>query len=145
MRLVITGVDEHGRSCVRSDRELDFVSRDPGSGFSFAELFATATAPPPARTAGSAAFVDLGLGPGLISWSAVAYGPGAATHSHHSDSIDLEIVLSGSIELELDDGVHLLEEGSCIVMSGVDHLWRAGPDGCVLSVLSVGTPPPVPR
>jgi hypothetical protein len=28
------------------------------------------------------------------------------------------------------------------VVNGVGHAWRAGPAGCVMSVIVIGTPPP---
>jgi quercetin dioxygenase-like cupin family protein len=142
MRLVITGVDERGRSCVVSDSEAAFAGGAELGGMSLAGLFATATAPPPPRPTGQADHVDLGVGPGLISWMAVDYAPGSGTHLHHTDSVEFEIVLAGSVELTLGDGVHHLVAGTCVVMNGVDHQWTAGPDGCRLSVLVVGTEPP---
>ncbi len=142
---MVTGVDGSGRSCVVSDGEVAFTGGGDRGGISIADLFSTATAPPPARPAGRADFVDLGVGPGLVHWIAVDYAPGAATHMHCTDTVDIEIVLTGSVELQLGDGVHHLQAGTCVVMNGVDHAWRAGPAGCRLSVLAIGTPPPVSR
>jgi len=51
------------------------------------------------------------------------------------------IVLSGSIELILDDGEHPLVAGDHVVVTGVDHAWRAGPDGCRISIISLGVSP----
>jgi quercetin dioxygenase-like cupin family protein len=50
-------------------------------------------------------------------------------------------VLSGSVDLILDDGVHHLDEGDMVVMTGVDHAWKAGPDGCRINAILIGTPP----
>jgi hypothetical protein len=61
---------------------------------------------------------------------------------HHSDTIDLDFVVSGRIHLVLEDGAHTLEEGDCAVITGVDHAWRVGPEGCTLSVVLLGMPPP---
>ena len=63
---------------------------------------------------------------------------------HHTDTIDYDIVLAGSVELILDDGAHLLGPGDCVVITGVDHAWRAGPDGVILSVALIGSTRPVP-
>jgi quercetin dioxygenase-like cupin family protein len=63
---------------------------------------------------------------------------------HHTDTVDIDIVLDGSIELTLDDGVHVLQAGDGAVIRGVDHAWRAGSEGARLSVIFIGTPPPVP-
>ncbi len=52
--------------------------------------------------------------------------------------MDLHTVVQGSITLMLGDGEQVLEPGDCAVVAGVDHAWRAGPDGCVESVVMVG-------
>ena len=72
----------------------------------------------------------------------VELGPGSEAPMHHTDTLDLQTVLSGSVELLLDDGAHRLEQGDLVVLTGVDHAWRAGPDGCRLSAVLVGTPSP---
>ncbi|MGQ9348086.1 hypothetical protein [Mycolicibacterium gilvum] len=72
----------------------------------------------------------------------VDLGPDSETPMHHTDTLDLETVLSGSVDLVLDDGSHRLEQGDLVVLTGVDHAWRAGPDGCRLSAVLIGTPPP---
>ncbi len=44
---------------------------------------------------------------------------------HTTDTIDYIVVLSGEVDLELDDGatVHL-EPGDCVVQRGTRHAWR---------------------
>lgn len=44
---------------------------------------------------------------------------------HTTDTIDYIVVLSGEVDLELDDGatVHL-EAGDCVVQRGTRHAWR---------------------
>jgi len=59
-----------------------------------------------------------------------------------ADTLDLETVLTGSVDLLLDDGVHHLEEGDMVVMTGVDHAWKAGPDGCRINAILIGTATP---
>ena len=86
--------------------------------------------------------IDQQLATGMIRWMIVDYGPGAETPTHHTDTLDLETVLDGSVELRLDDGVHHLEPGDMVVMTGVDHAWKAGPRGCRLSAVLLGTPLP---
>jgi quercetin dioxygenase-like cupin family protein len=72
----------------------------------------------------------------------IDYEPNAVFSMHHTDSVDFDLLLQGSLELTLGDGIHRLEPGDCVVMTGVDHAWRAGPDGCRLSVTAIGTPAP---
>jgi quercetin dioxygenase-like cupin family protein len=76
-----------------------------------------------------------------VRWLIVEYEPDTSFSMHHTDTIDFDTVLAGSVELVLDDGVHALDLGDSVVETGVDHAWRAGPDGCTLTVVGAGTPP----
>lgn len=106
-------------------------------------LYATASSPSIAGTGGRVAdHYDLGVASGAISWIVVEYAPRVAFTMHNTDSVDLDTVLAGSVEITLDDGVHELAVGDCVVVTGVDHAWRAGADGCRLSVMSIGVPSP---
>ncbi len=140
MTTLITGVDADGKSCVVSQDDLALDQLAPG--FAMGITYATATSPPPPRSAGRAPLIDQGIAPGLLRWMVVELGPGSGAPMHHTDTLDLQTVLSGSVELLLDDGAHRLEQGDLVVLAGVDHAWRAGPDGCRLSAVLVGTPSP---
>jgi quercetin dioxygenase-like cupin family protein len=74
----------------------------------------------------------------------VHFPPGASSELHHTDTVDYDVVLAGSIDLILDGGNHRLEAGDCTVITGIDHNWQAGPDGCTLSVTLLGSTPPPP-
>jgi mannose-6-phosphate isomerase-like protein (cupin superfamily) len=59
---------------------------------------------------------------------------------HTTDTVDFEYVLSGSIDLELDNGetVHLTP-GDTVVQNGTRHAWRnRGSEPCQLVVVLVG-------
>ncbi|HEY9263686.1 MAG TPA: cupin domain-containing protein [Mycobacterium sp.] len=140
MRTFITGVDADGKSCVVSQEDLGLDQMAPG--FAMGIPYATAASPPPARPAGTAPLIDQGIAPGLVRWMVVDLGPGSETPMHHTDTLDLQTVLAGSVDLVLGDGAHRLEQGDLVVLTGVDHAWRGGPDGCRLSAVLVGTPPP---
>lgn len=140
MRLLITGVDAAGKSCVMREDE---VGINPiGAGFAMGIPYATNESPPPARPEGNADLIDQFLPPGHVRWIVVDYGPNCETPVHHTDTLDLETVVSGSVDLILDDGTHRLGPGDMVVMTGVDHAWKAGPDGCRINAVLVGTPPP---
>lgn len=140
MRTFITGVDADGKSCVISQDELTLDRLAPG--FEMGIPFATSASPPPARPPGSAPLIDQGIAPGVARWMVVDLGPDSETPMHHTDTLDLQTVLSGTVELILDDGAHRLQQGDLVVLTGVDHAWRGGPDGCRLSAVLIGTPPP---
>ena len=140
MKTLITGVDAEGRSCVVSQDDLALDRLAPG--FAMAIPYATTTSPPPERPTGAAPLIEQGIAPGLTRWMVVELGPGSESPMHHTDTLDLQTVLSGSVDLVLDDGAHRLEQGDLVVLTGVDHAWRGGPDGCVLTAVLIGTPPP---
>ena len=51
--------------------------------------------------------------------------PGEQSPMHRTNSLDYGIVLSGRLELELDDGaVTSLAPGDIVVQRGTIHLWR---------------------
>jgi quercetin dioxygenase-like cupin family protein len=140
VRCLVTGVDDTGSSYVVEEREVMFSEMSPG--LSVDGLFRTADSPPPSRPQGRGALVDLGVEPGRCSWSLFRFEPGAEVAVHHTDTLDFDVIVEGSVELILDDGTHLLEAGDCVVMTGVDHAWRAGATGCTAGAIAIGTPPP---
>ena len=53
---------------------------------------------------------------------------------HRTNTLDFAIVISGEIDLELDDGVHRLGPGDCVVQRATRHRWRnPGEVPCILS------------
>lgn len=142
-RLLITGVDGRGRSCAAQD-DLVTLQGDASLGdILYSVLYAAPSVPSISTGGGRVADVlDLALSPGALRWTVIEYAPGAAFSMHHTDTVDFDVVLSGSVELILDDGKHPLAAGDSVVVTGVDHAWRAGPQGCRLSVISIGVSPP---
>lgn len=70
--------------------------------------------------------------------------PGMAVHMepenpgmHTTDTVDFEVVLSGEVVLELDDGAEVtLKPGDTVVQNGTRHAWHNRGD--VPAVLAVG-------
>jgi hypothetical protein len=49
---------------------------------------------------------------------------------HSTDTLDVDVVLSGQVELLLEEGRSvILREGDSVVLPGVKHGWRVGPEG----------------
>jgi hypothetical protein len=138
MRQLITGVDADGRSCVVAEHEYG----SPGDTMVTGTAFETATDPAPARPAGSGSFRDVGIAPGVARLIFVQWPPNMENAVHHTDTIDVDTLVQGSIEIVLDDGRHRLEPGDTVVVTGVDHGWAAGPQGATMSILLLGTPSP---
>jgi quercetin dioxygenase-like cupin family protein len=144
MRLLVTGVDAAGRSCAARDGPVT-LQGDAGLGdILYSVLYATPSAPSIDGGGGVADFLDLAVPPGSMRWTAIEYGPGATFSMHHTDTVDFDVVLSGSVELILDDGAHLLTVGDSAVVTGVDHAWRAGGEGCRLNIMTIGVSPAEP-
>jgi len=53
----------------------------------------------------------------------IEYEPGVAPRNHRTDSIDYAVVLSGEIDLELDDSRVHLAAGDVLVQRGTIHNW----------------------
>jgi hypothetical protein len=66
----------------------------------------------------------------------------AAPGMHTTDTVDYAIVLSGRIELELDNGVRVgLAPGDTVVQNATRHAWRNGSDApAVLAFVNLGAP-----
>ena len=96
---------------------------------------------PPAGDAGPAIDPTQGVAeveaklPGLL-----AYMESDDPGMHTTDTIDFEVVLSGEVELELDDGAtKRMRAGDTIVQNGTRHRWRnPGSVPAVLAVFIVG-------
>ena len=59
---------------------------------------------------------------------------------HTTDTVDFDVVLSGEVDLELDDGADVhLRQGDCVVQNGTRHAWHNRSDQpCVMAVAIVG-------
>jgi len=138
MRRLITGVRD-GRSCIVE--EVDYHPDEAKLGGS--EFTSFPVGPGAPRPPGRGAWLDLHTPAGHLRWSTVRFAPnGGYPQMHHTDTIDCHTIVAGSIDLILDDGPHRLTAGDCLVVTGVDHAWQAGEDGCVTSIIIIGTPAP---
>jgi quercetin dioxygenase-like cupin family protein len=73
----------------------------------------------------------------------VRYEPGVTPRNHRTDSIDYAVVISGEIEMELDDGVIVkLRAGDLLVQRGTIHNWvNRGKDVCVIAFVLISADP----
>ena len=68
--------------------------------------------------------------------------PGFTFPMHKSSTIDFVFVLSGQVDLLLDDGTVRLGPGDCLVQRGTNHGWRVvGNDPCTLGTVIVSATP----
>ena len=60
---------------------------------------------------------------------------------HTTDTVDMEIVISGEIILELDDGVETTLRQATYIQNGTRHRWHnRGAEPAVLAVAMIGLP-----
>ena len=125
VRRVVTGHDRNGRAVLRSDDRFE-TQLIPSGDAAFALLWTTETVPADNNDETDGRLRDAGLTlDGGSVLRIVDMMPGGASPTHRTNSIDYGIVLSGEVELELDDGVlTLLGPGDVVVQRGTIHLWR---------------------
>lgn len=72
----------------------------------------------------------------------VQYAPGVAPRHHRTNSIDYAVVISGSMEMELDNETVRLNEGDVLVQRGTIHNWvNNGTEPCVIAFVLIGARP----
>jgi len=138
LRRVITGHDGNGRAVVKIDEVATHVfSGRPGA--TACNVWTTEGFP--VDNDGDA---DLGqrkagttLPNGTI-FRVIEFAPGLAARNHRTDSIDYIVVISGEIDMELDDSVVHLKAGDVMVQRGTIHNWvNQGSAPCVLAVVLI--------
>jgi quercetin dioxygenase-like cupin family protein len=125
IRRVVTGHDAKGRAVVTADSSLESAPNPSGTTL-MTLIWTTATAPVnnDDPTDGRDRAVGLTL-PGGSVLRVVEMSPNSRSPMHRTNSLDYGIVLSGKVELELDDGaVTLVEPGDIVVQRGTIHAWR---------------------
>ena len=66
--------------------------------------------------------------------------PGAAPRNHRTDSIDYAVVISGEIDMEMDDTVVHLKAGDVLVQRGTIHNWvNNGTEPCVIAFVLISS------
>lgn len=125
LRRIVTGHDAQGRSVFRSIDELRPQVISSGDA-AFATIWSTAEVPADLNDETDGGHRDVGLtldGGSVIR--VVDMLPGGASPMHRTNSIDYGIVVTGRVELELDDGVvETCRAGDVIVQRGTIHRWR---------------------
>ena len=142
VRRVITGHDSSGRAIV----SIDEISQNVFSGRPGATACNIWTTEGfPANNDGSndegLRKVGTTLKNGTI-FRVIEFAPGLAARNHRTDSIDYIIVISGEIDMELDDSTVHLKAGDVMVQRGTIHNWvNRGTAPCVVAVILMDAKP----
>jgi quercetin dioxygenase-like cupin family protein len=138
IRRVITGHDANGRAIVKIDEvsKHAFTGRLGATGIN---VWTTEGFPVNNDGAEDAGLRKVGttLANGTI-FRILEFAPGLAPRNHRTDSIDYIVVLSGEIDMELDDSTVHLRAGDVMVQRGTIHNWvNRGTEPCVLAVILI--------
>jgi quercetin dioxygenase-like cupin family protein len=70
----------------------------------------------------------------------IEFEPGVAPRNHRTDSIDYAVVMSGEIDMEMDDTVVHLKAGDVLVQRGTIHNWvNKGTEPCVIAFVLISS------
>jgi quercetin dioxygenase-like cupin family protein len=142
VRRVVTGHDANGRAVVKIDEiSKNVISTRPGQSAcviwtteSF-PVYNTGDADEGLRKVGTT------LNNGTV-FRVVEFGPGVAGRNHRTDSIDYAVVVSGELDMELDDSVVHVKAGDVIVQRGTIHNWaNRGTEPCVIAFVLIDAKP----
>ena len=68
----------------------------------------------------------------------IAFEPGVAPRNHRTDSIDYAVVISGEIDMAMDDTVVHLQAGDVLVQRATIHNWvNNGTQPCVIAFVLI--------
>ena len=143
MRRVVTGHNKDGKAIVQIDEPVkNVVSSRPG----VSSCVVWSTKGFPVDNDGN---IDPTTGTfkttvenGTV-FRVVRYEPGVTPRNHRTDSIDYAVVVSGEIDMELDDGVVVkLKAGDALVQRGTIHNWvNRGKEDCVIAFILIAAKP----
>lgn len=134
LRRVVTGHDANGRAIVLVDEMVrNAVSARPGATASV--IWTTEGFPVDNDGAEDASQRPTGTTlPNGTVFRVVEFAPGVAPRNHRTDSIDYAVVISGEIDMVLDDQTVHLKAGEVLVQRGTIHNWvNKGTEPCTIA------------
>jgi len=143
IRRIVTGHDSQGRAVVKIDEVCkNLISRRPQHRSCV--IWSTGEFPADLSDDRDGGAREVGsTDPHGTVFRLVEYQPGVAPRNHRTESIDYAVVLSGEIDMELDDGVTVnLRQGDALVQRGTIHNWvNRGTRPCVIAFVLVAAKP----
>ena len=142
VRRIVTGHDPNGRALIKiNEVSENVISRRPRQS---ACVIWTTESFPVNNTGdedGGAREVGTTLNNGTV-FRVVEFAPGVAPRNHRTDSIDYAVVVSGEIDMELDDSVVHLKAGDVVVQRGTIHNWaNRGTAPCTIAFVLIDAKP----
>jgi quercetin dioxygenase-like cupin family protein len=141
-RRVITGHDASGRAVVEIDEVAkNLVSSRPGA--TAGVVWTTEGFPVDNTGEEDAGLRKTGttLDNGTV-FRILELAPGVSPRNHRTDSIDYAVVMSGEVDMELDDATVHLKAGDVLVQRGTIHNWvNRGTEPCVIAFVLIAAKP----
>jgi quercetin dioxygenase-like cupin family protein len=142
IRRVVTGHDASGRAVVKIDEVAkNLVSSRPGAT---ACVVWTSEGFPIDNTEeedGGLRKTGTTLDNGTV-FRILELAPGVTPRNHRTDSIDYAVVMSGEVDMELDDTTVHLKAGDVLVQRGTIHNWvNRGSEPCVIAFVLIAAKP----
>ena len=140
VRRVVTGHKNDGKATVQID-ELSKDIVNPREGCTFFNIWST---PLPVNnnddSDGAKAIIGTAMKNKAV-FRVIEYAPGVMPRNHRTDSIDFAVVMSGEIDMTLDDEVVHLKAGDVMVQRGTIHNWiNNGDKPCVIAFVLLDAP-----
>jgi len=142
VRRVVTGHDTSGRAIVKIDEVAqNIASSRPGA--SACVVWTTENFPVDNTGTEDAGLRKTGttLDNGTV-FRVLELAPGVSPRNHRTDSIDYAVVMSGEVDMELDDTSVHLKAGDVLVQRGTIHNWvNRGTEPCVIAFVLIAAKP----
>ena len=134
IRRVVTGHDVTGRAVVKIDEiAKNLISARPGA--TSCVVWTTENFPVNNDGEDDEGLRKTGttLDNGTV-FRILQLAPGVSPRNHRTDSIDYAVVMSGEVDMELDDTTVHLKAGDVLVQRGTIHNWvNRGAEPCVIA------------
>ena len=142
VRRVITGHDANGKAIVQIDEVVSKL-KEGRPGAMVAPIWTTEGFPVNNDGHDDAATRQVGTTlPGGTILRVVEFSPGVQSRNHRTDSIDYAIIMSGEIDMEMDDTIIHLKAGDVLVQRGTIHNWvNRGTEPCIVAFVLVAAKP----
>ena len=141
VRRVVTGHDANGKAVVKiDDISPNRPPRDVNTVNEVTVIWTTEGFPVSNDGDEDGGTRDTGITlPNGTVFRIVSFGPGNPDMNHRTDSIDYAVVISGEIDMELDDGVSVhLKAGDTLVQRGTIHNWKnRGTERCLIAFILI--------
>lgn len=141
-RRVVTGHDATGRAIVKIDEIAENqVSSRPGA--TSCVVWTTEGFPVDNTGEEDAGLRRTGttLDNGTV-FRILELAPGVSPRNHRTDSIDYAVVMSGEVDMVLDETTVHLKAGDVLVQRGTVHNWvNNGPEPCVIAFVLIAARP----